>query len=99
MANQVCRTCPQQLCHVDDSLDHKIDCQWPMREWRTSRTRKIVPQATEAPKWTEQRLKAVGGPAEPMDEVILNTTSQLTTADLAAVIAYLRSLPALPEQK
>jgi mono/diheme cytochrome c family protein len=37
--------------------------------------------------------------AEPMNEVIVNTTSQLTPADLAAVIAYLRTLPALPEEK
>ena len=33
-----------------------------------------------------------------MDEVIHNTTSRLTAADLAAVIAYLRSLPPLPEE-
>jgi hypothetical protein len=32
-----------------------------------------------------------------MDEVIRNTTSQLTPEDLAALIAYLRSLPPLPE--
>jgi len=31
--------------------------------------------------------------AETMGEVITNTTSQLTPADLAALIAYLRSLP------
>ncbi len=36
-------------------------------------------------------------PAEAMGEVIRNTTSQLTPADLAAMIAYLRSLPPLPE--
>lgn len=34
---------------------------------------------------------------EPMSEVVANTTSQLTPADLAALIAYLRSLPARPE--
>jgi mono/diheme cytochrome c family protein len=33
-----------------------------------------------------------------MDEVIHNTTSRLTAADLAAAIAYLRSLPPLPEE-
>ena len=35
---------------------------------------------------------------ETMDEVIRNTTSQLTAEDLAALIAYLRSLPPLPEE-
>ena len=35
---------------------------------------------------------------DAMGEVIRNTTSQLTAPDLAAMIAYLRSLPALPEQ-
>lgn len=37
--------------------------------------------------------------ADTMGEVIANTTSKLTPADLAAVIAYLRALPALPEEK
>ena len=37
--------------------------------------------------------------ADTMNEVITNTTSKLTPADLAAVIAYLRTLPALPEEK
>ena len=36
-------------------------------------------------------------PAEAMGEVIRNTTSQLTPEDLAALIAYLRSLPPLPD--
>ena len=36
--------------------------------------------------------------AESMAEVVRNTTSQLTSQDLAALIAYLRSLPALPEE-
>jgi hypothetical protein len=31
-----------------------------------------------------------------MAEVVENTTSQLTAQDLAALIAYLRSLPPLP---
>ena len=35
---------------------------------------------------------------ETMDEVIRNTTSRLTAADLAALMAYLRSLPPLPEE-
>jgi mono/diheme cytochrome c family protein len=37
-------------------------------------------------------------PAKEMGEVITNTTSQLTPQDLNAVIAYLRSLPPLPEE-
>lgn len=37
-------------------------------------------------------------PSDAMDEVIRNTTSQLSTPDLAALIAYLRSLPALPDE-
>jgi mono/diheme cytochrome c family protein len=37
-------------------------------------------------------------PAKEMGEVIANTTSQLTPQDLNAVIAYLRSLPPLPEE-
>lgn len=35
---------------------------------------------------------------ETMDEVIRNTTSQLTAGDLAAMIAYLRTLPPLPDE-
>ena len=38
-------------------------------------------------------------PAEAMGEVIKNTTSQLTPADLDAIIAYLRTLPPLPSEK
>ena len=37
-------------------------------------------------------------PAKEMGEVIANTTSQLTPQDLDALIAYLRSLPPLPEE-
>jgi mono/diheme cytochrome c family protein len=36
--------------------------------------------------------------AESMAEVIQNTTSQLTPADLDAMVAYLRSLPPLPDE-
>jgi mono/diheme cytochrome c family protein len=36
--------------------------------------------------------------AESMSEVVRNTTSQLTAPDLDAMIAYLRSLPALPDE-
>ena len=35
---------------------------------------------------------------EAMDEVIRNTTSKLTADDLAALIAYLRALPPLPDE-
>src|SRR6185295_2085979 len=35
--------------------------------------------------------------AESMAEVVRNTTGKLTDGDLAALIAYLRTLPALPE--
>ena len=37
-------------------------------------------------------------PAEAMAEVIRNTTSQLTPADLAAMIAYLRAIPEIAEE-
>ena len=36
--------------------------------------------------------------AESMAEVVQNTTSQLAPADLDAVVAYLRSLPPLPDE-
>ena len=36
--------------------------------------------------------------AETMGEVIRNTTAELTPADLAALIAYLRSLPAIADE-
>lgn len=36
--------------------------------------------------------------AESMAEVVRNTTSQLTEQDLGAMIAYLRSLPPLPDE-
>ncbi|HXU42834.1 MAG TPA: cytochrome c [Burkholderiales bacterium] len=36
--------------------------------------------------------------AESMSEVVRNTTSQLTEQDLDAMLAYLRSLPALPDE-
>ncbi len=37
-------------------------------------------------------------PAEAMGEVIRNTTGLLTAADLAAMIAFLRALPPLPDE-
>jgi mono/diheme cytochrome c family protein len=36
--------------------------------------------------------------SETMDEVIRSTTSKLATQDLSAVIAYLRSLPPIPDE-
>ncbi len=63
---------------------------------------------TRLKKWSDadlvNYLRTGGTPegdiaADTMNEVITNTTSKLTPADLAAVIAYLRTLPALPEVK
>lgn len=70
---------------------------------------KSVPNLTPAKlkKWDDNELKeflVVGitpdgdVAAESMDEVVRNTTSQLTPEDLSALIAYLRSLPALPDK-
>jgi hypothetical protein len=36
--------------------------------------------------------------AESMAEVVQNTTSQLTAQDLDTMVAFLRSLPPLPEE-
>lgn len=71
---------------------------------------KSVPNLTPAKlkKWDDRDLKEflLSGitpdgdvAAETMGEVIRNTTSQLTPEDLAAVIAYLRALPALPDER
>ncbi len=63
---------------------------------------------TRLKKWTDAQLaeylKTGNAPngdvvVEPMSEVVTNTTSQLTPADVAAVIAYLRSLPPRDEPK
>ena len=62
---------------------------------------------TRLKKWSDGELKEFfttgltpdgDVPAEAMAEVINNTTSKLTPADLAAIIAYLRTLPPLPEE-
>ena len=37
--------------------------------------------------------------AEPMSEVITNTLAKLTNPDIKALVAYLRSLVPLPEEK
>lgn len=63
---------------------------------------------TRLKKWSDEDLKEflvtgltpdgdVAG--ESMAEVVRNSTSQLTPQDLDALLAYLRSLPALPEEK
>jgi mono/diheme cytochrome c family protein len=62
---------------------------------------------TRLKKWDDGELKAFlttgltpdgDVPGEAMAEVINNTTSQLTPSDLAAILAYLRSLPPLPDE-
>jgi len=69
---------------------------------------KRVPNLTPTglKKWSDGELKDFlltgntpdgDAAAETMDEVIRNTTSQLTPEDLAALMAYLRSLPPLPD--
>lgn len=70
---------------------------------------KDVPNLTPTglKKWSDGELKEFfltgvtrDGEAvpEPMDEVVRNTTSQLTPQDLTALIAYLRSLPPLADE-
>jgi mono/diheme cytochrome c family protein len=63
---------------------------------------------TRLKSWTDAELKEFlltgatpdgDAASETMDEVIRNTTSQLTSTDLQALIAYLRSLPALPDER
>lgn len=58
-------------------------------------------------KWNDEELKDFlrtgatpegDATSEVMYEVIRNTTSQLTPADLDAMVAYLRSLPPLPDE-
>jgi hypothetical protein len=58
-------------------------------------------------KWSDEDLKGFlttgttpdgDVPAEDMGEVIRNTTSQLTAQDLTALVAYLRSLPAVADE-
>lgn len=70
------------------------------------RTSNLTP--TRLKRWNDAQLKEflrTGAtpegdvPGESMEEVIRNTTSQLTADDLAALVAYLRSLAALPEIK
>ena len=70
---------------------------------------KAVPNLTPTrlKKWSDSELRDFlttgmysdgDVPAEAMAEVIRNTTGQLTPQDLEALIAYLRSIPALPEE-
>lgn len=62
---------------------------------------------TRLSKWSDAELKEFlttgitpdfDAADEAMAEVIRNTTSQLTPGDLTALIAYLRTLPPLPEE-
>jgi len=70
---------------------------------------KDVPNLTPArlKKWNDEELKDFlttgltpdGDVAsETMGEVVRNTTGQLTPEDLAALVAYLRGIPAVPDQ-
>jgi mono/diheme cytochrome c family protein len=63
---------------------------------------------THLGKWSDAELKDfllyankpdMDSADEAMAEVVRNTTSQLTPEDLAAMMAYLRSLPPLPDEK
>jgi mono/diheme cytochrome c family protein len=63
---------------------------------------------TRLKKWSDKELQDIlttgidpegDVVAEAMGEVVRNTTSQLTPADLNALIAYLRTLPPIPDEK
>jgi hypothetical protein len=63
---------------------------------------------TRLKRWSDAQLKEFlrsgatpegDVPAEAMEEIIRNTTSQLSPQDLGALVAYLRSLPPLAEEK
>jgi mono/diheme cytochrome c family protein len=80
----------------------------PKRDHFLAGAKDVAPNLTPTrlKKWSDGELKeflASGFTpdgdmaAETMAEVIQNTTSQLTPADTEALIAYLRSLPPLPE--
>jgi mono/diheme cytochrome c family protein len=70
---------------------------------------KRIPNLTPArlKSWSDQDLREFflsgltpdgDSAAAPMDEVIQNSTGRLLPADLAAIIAYLRSLPEIPDE-
>jgi hypothetical protein len=72
-------------------------------------TGKDMPNLTPArlKKWTNAELREflvsgitpdMDSASEAMAEVVRNTTSQLAPQDLAAVMAYLRALPPLPDE-
>jgi mono/diheme cytochrome c family protein len=80
----------------------------PKKERFLAGAKDIAPNLTPArlKKWSDAELKEFLASgltpdgdmaAETMAEVIQNTTSQLTAADTEALVAYLRSLPPLPE--
>ena len=71
---------------------------------------KTIPNITPAnlKKWRDKDLIDFLGsgitadgdePAKAMADVIRNTTGKLTPEDLAAMIAYLRSIPAIESEK
>lgn len=73
-------------------------------------TGKDIPNLTPTrlAKWNDAELKEFflsgltpdyDSADEAMAEVVRNTTSQLTPEDLAALMAYLRALPALPDEQ
>ncbi len=70
------------------------------------RTPNLTP--TRLKRWNDAQLKEYlksgatpegDVPAEAMEEVIRNTTSRLSPEDLNALVAYLRSLAPLPDEK
>ena len=74
------------------------------RDFDDKRVPNLTPKGLEL--WSDADLKEFfrtgttpdgDSVAEAMDEVIRNTTSKLTDADVAGLIAYLRALPALPD--
>ena len=69
---------------IDSALGQRLLKQWNDAELKEFLLTGATPDGDSADK--------------TMEEVIRNTTSKLTPADLAAVIAYLRALPPLPEE-
>lgn len=94
-------------CHTPRNLLGAVNKDRPFAGGKGP-TGKDVPNLTPTrlKKWNDAELREflVSGITpefdsadESMAEVVRNTTSQLTPVDLAAMIAYLRALPPLPE--
>ena len=73
-----------------------------------SRPSRLFYAAANLKKWSDSDLKEVlttgltpdgDMVSTSMAEVVENTTSQLSATDLDAVVAYLRTLPSLPDEK